>query len=132
VCTGPERASGREYSYLPAEKKSICTFEKRLRLSYHWPRPRPLPPTKLLGRCASSLTTFVPRLIRDHLLITTEAFAATTSEAFNSLLRTVVNTMIRLITDNTLEVNTVHLNSFFRAASRCMIEFIAESVQQAK
>ncbi len=45
--------------YLPAEKESICTSEERLRLFYHWLRPRPLPPTKQLGRCADSPTTMV-------------------------------------------------------------------------
>ena len=43
--------------YLHTEKESICTSEECPRLSYHWPRPRSLPPTKLLGGCAGSPTT---------------------------------------------------------------------------
>jgi len=61
-----------------------------------------------------------------------KAFAATISEAINSLFHTVASMMIRLITDNTLDINIIQHDSFFQADFRCMINFIAESVQQVK
>ncbi len=67
-----------------------------------------------------------------NLCLMIKAFAAMISEAINSLLCTVASMIIKLITDNTLDINIIQHDSFLQADFRCMINFVAKSVHQAK